>query len=263
MSKKIIFALLSTMIIIAVASSAILVNHPSANSPSTTTPSTSPLPTPTPIPQKTVVICFDDGWLSQLDAFSILDRYGYKATLGIITSYVEDNYPAYMNWSTIENLTQQGYDIESHTVSHESLSNLTITQLSYELKQSQQDLLTHGVNSSILIYPYGDGYDNQTVIDAVSRYYQYARDVIPGHVDLTSFDDYAISASEVQDTTSLAGFANLVSAQGNDVTVLFYHKISYEHDYAVTPENFAAQMQYLHDNGFVILTMKQVFGISG
>ena len=223
-------------------------------------PLTSSSSTPTPVLPKTVVICFDDGWLSQLKAVSILDHYNYKATLGIITSYVEDNYPDYLNWSTVESLAHQGYDIESHTVSHESLNNLTVTQLSYELKQSQQDLLAHDINSSILIYPYGDGYDNQTVRDAVSRYYLFARDVLAEHVDLASFDEYAISAFEVEDTATLADFANLINAQGNDLTILFYHNINYEHDYSVTPENFAAQMQYLHDNGFTVRTMRQIFG---
>ena len=259
-TATVVFLVTLFMIIITLGSSGILQDSPSANPSPTPTHSTSSLPSPTSALQKIVVITFDDGWLSQLNAIQIMDRYGYKATFGIVTNYIDSNYSAYMSWSTIENLAQHGHDIESHTASHESLNDLTVAQLSYELKQSQIDLLVHGINSSILVYPYGDGYNNQTVREAVSRYYQYARTVLPGAVDMLSFDKYALLVSEVEDTTTFDDFKNVVGTQANAVTILCYHKVSYEDDEtAVTPEDFALQMQYLHDNGFKILTLKQVF----
>lgn len=256
--SSIIILLITVTLIISLTSAAILTSNSPGSTP-TPTQIPSPQSTKTPTLNKTVIITFDDGWLSQLNAIPTLDQYNYKATFGIITSYVKNNYSAYMNWSTIENLAKQGHDIGSHTTTHENLNNLTTAQLSYELKQSQQDLLAHGINSTLLIYPYGDGYDNQTVRDAASLYYNFARNIFPGYVDLTSYDRYAISAFEIEDEFTLHEFANIVDTQEDAVTVLFYHKISYDHDYSVTPENFAAQMQYLYDNGFTVLTMKQLF----
>jgi peptidoglycan/xylan/chitin deacetylase (PgdA/CDA1 family) len=255
---SLIITLFIASLVITIASTAIL----TANLPnSTPNPTQLPTPSPTkpPTMYKTVIITFDDGWISQLNAIPILDKYNYKATFGIITSYEVNNYSAYMNWSTIENLATQGHDIQSHTTTHVSLNSLTTAQLSYELKQSQQELQSHGINATILIYPYGDGYDNQTVRNAASLYYQYARDIQPGPIDLTAYDRYAISATEIEDEITLSEFADLLNTQQNGITIIFYHKISYDHDYSVTPENFAAQMQYLHDHNFTVLTMKQIF----
>ena len=68
-------------------------------------------------PPKAVVLTFDDGWKSALNAVPILERYRMKASFWIITGAgigID-----YLEWSDIEQLARNPlFQIESHTVTH-------------------------------------------------------------------------------------------------------------------------------------------------
>jgi len=68
-------------------------------------------------PRKAVVLTFDDGWKSALNAVPILERYRMKASFWIITGAgigID-----YLEWSDIERLARNPlFQIESHTVTH-------------------------------------------------------------------------------------------------------------------------------------------------
>jgi len=107
--------------------------------------------------QKVVCIVFDDGWLNQYtNALPILDEYGFKAAFNIITAY-PDKVPEYMNWNQIKTLYSQGHTIGSHTVDHFILDGLDAASIEYQLSQSKQDLLKHGINTPLFVYPEGKG----------------------------------------------------------------------------------------------------------
>jgi peptidoglycan/xylan/chitin deacetylase (PgdA/CDA1 family) len=234
-------------------------------------PITQALPTPQnyvyqlTIPQngeRVVCIVFDDGWQNQYDnAVPIMDQYGFKATFAIITSY-PDNNKNYMNWNEIVTLANNGQDIESHTVNHYWLSTLDTASIEYQLSQSKQDLLKYGINASIFIYPSGEGAGNSTVEALVAENYLLARSINPGSLNMTGqFDRYNLPSYTMSNKTTFDDFKSYVSDAGNSTVVtLYYHRVSNEDvSTAVTPDLFAAEMQYLHDNGFTVQTMKQLF----
>src|SRR6476469_11256256 len=66
-------------------------------------------------------------------------------------------------------------DIEAHTMNHLHLNKLSSVDLDYEIGQSKQCLLDHGINSTIFAYPYSEGSDNSTVVNTVAKYYYLAR----------------------------------------------------------------------------------------
>lgn len=80
-----------------------------------------------------------------------------------------------MTWDDIKALSELGYDIQSHGVSHKDLTTLSAEQLEYEVGQSKQSLLEHGINSTIFGPPYAAGHGNSTIVDTVSKYYDMAR----------------------------------------------------------------------------------------
>jgi hypothetical protein len=208
---------------------------------------------------KVVAISFDDCYKSQLEAIPVLDQYGFKATFGIVTSYT--SYKAYMKWQDIQNLALQGHDIESHTCTHAHLETVSYETLIFELQESKKELLDHGINASILIYPFGEGYNNSTVLSAVSKFYQYARSTQTHSLNITSnFEPLAVPAFNIMNNVTMPIFSDILNGtKGNSVGVIYYHKIGYDNDYtSVTPENFKAQMQYLHDNNFTVIPMKQL-----
>lgn len=213
--------------------------------------------------QRVVCIVFDDGWQNQFDtAIPTLNYYGFKAIFGIITSYANRSNSNYVNWSEIITLAKNGMDIESHTYSHLNLNQQDDASIIYQLTQSKKDLLDHGVNSSILIYPEGGGAGNSTVESLVQQYYLVARGITDAQLDLSSpFDRFDLPAYTMSHTTTVSQFEKIVNNAGNStIVILYYHKISDENvDTATSPQIFSTEMQYLHDNNFDVMTLSQLF----
>jgi len=124
---------------------------------------------------KLVILNFDDGRKTQFtEAKPILDKYGFKATFYIVCNYV-GNKPGYMNWSEVNQLHAEGHDIESHTMNHADLSDASNKSLEYQIGKSKECLQQHGINATNFAYPFDKGWDNKTVVNTVSKYYDLAR----------------------------------------------------------------------------------------
>lgn len=131
---------------------------------------------------KAVVLAFDDAWKSQFTyAKPVLDRFGFKGTFFIVCNYAGRG-PDRMTWNDIQTLVRQGHDIESHSMNHIPLDDLSQQQLNYEIGQSKQCIIDHALVTSngndsvpIFAYPYDIGHTNITVIDTVAKYYQFGR----------------------------------------------------------------------------------------
>jgi len=131
---------------------------------------------------KAVILTLDDGYKSQYtNAKPILDKYGYKATFDIICNDVENGEGvvrpnARMSWEDIIALYKEGYDIGSHSMDHKDLSQMSKKMVNFEVGQSKQCLLDHGINNiTTFAYPFNGGSDEASVIDIVAKYYSLAR----------------------------------------------------------------------------------------
>lgn len=217
------------------------------------------LPTIPSADQKVVCIVFDDGWKNQLDALPILESYGFKATFAIVTGYT--SYPDYMRWKDIRTLSSAGMDIASHTDTHLDLGKTSIQTLYAELSKSQAILRSRGYSANIFVYPYGESADNQTVQEAVAQFYLVARGTAEGKCNLADCDRYNLQSYDVFHDVTIADFsACLEGTGGANVTVLYYHKIADgQEDTAVSSATFGAQMQYIHDSGYKVETLSELF----
>ena len=75
-----------------------------------------------PLPEKPVVITFDDGYLDNYNnAFPILKKYNMKATIFLISDYV-GVYPNYLTWDKALEMQEHQIDLESHTLNHVELT---------------------------------------------------------------------------------------------------------------------------------------------
>ncbi|HEY7228548.1 MAG TPA: polysaccharide deacetylase family protein [Nitrososphaeraceae archaeon] len=124
---------------------------------------------------KVVILNFDDGRKSQFtQAKPILDKYGFKATFYVVCNYL-DNKEGYMNWKEVKTLQKEGHDIESHTMNHANLSDLSKKDVIYEVGQSKKCLEDHGINATTFAYPFNEGASDKKVINIVAKYYDLAR----------------------------------------------------------------------------------------
>ncbi len=108
------------------------------------------------LPDNPVLITFDDGYRDNYDnAYPILQKYGFKATVFVVTSFL-GKYPNYMTWDQAREMDANGISIESHTVDHKSMTDLTDDQLRTELvnsKKKAEQELGHPVD--YMAYPTG------------------------------------------------------------------------------------------------------------
>ena len=109
------------------------------------------------LPNKPVLITFDDGYEDNyVNAYPILKKYGFKATIFVVTSFLDKNKKGYMSWDQAREMDANGISIQSHTVDHKSMTDLTDDQLRMELvdsKKKAEKELGHPVN--YMAYPTG------------------------------------------------------------------------------------------------------------
>ena len=85
----------------------------------------------------TVIFTFDDGWTDQYtNAYPILNEKGFKATIYVNSSTVQNNADNFMTLSQLQGLYASGWDISNHTTNHNSsLGYLTDAASMEQLKQ--------------------------------------------------------------------------------------------------------------------------------
>jgi len=139
------------------------------------------------LPDHPVIITFDDGYQNlYTEAYPILKERGMTATAFIPTSKIaesaeerKDNswdapeapYPAnHLIWEEVQALYEAGFAIESHTVSHPLLEQISKNWVERELVDSRkelQDRLGHDVY--FLCYPYSSGAYDAEIQSQVSE----------------------------------------------------------------------------------------------
>jgi hypothetical protein len=126
---------------------------------------------------KLVMMTFGDTLKGQITtAKPVLDKYGFKASFFITCDWVglQKSKSPRMNWQDISALQNDGQDIESKTMTHRNLSQLSVTDLNFEVSQSKKCLSDHGINATIFATPHGDEWNNATIINEISKYYNLA-----------------------------------------------------------------------------------------
>ena len=125
---------------------------------------------------KVVILSFDDGWKSQYtNATPILNKYGFKASFYLVCNYIGKD-ESRLNWQDVAALYKQGHDIGSHSMNHDDLSKMSKKELEFEIGQSKQCLLDHGINNvTSFAYPFSEAAHKDAVVKIVSKYYDFAR----------------------------------------------------------------------------------------
>jgi hypothetical protein len=95
----------------------------------------------------------------------------------------------------------------------------------------------------------------------VAQYYLVARGTDEGQCNITTADRYNLKSYDVYHDVTMQDFNDYVNGtQGNNITILYYHKISGDNeDTAISKEVFQAQMQYLKDNNYTVESLSQAF----
>jgi peptidoglycan/xylan/chitin deacetylase (PgdA/CDA1 family) len=126
-----------------------------------------------------IVLTFDDGCEKFYDTtFPILDSFNFTATVYPITGFLGEslilnkkNYPhlKVLSKNMLMDLSKMGVNIGAHSVNHPKLTNVSIKEAEFQIKQCKDDLeqlLAKKIDS--FSYPHGD-FDKK-IIKLVKNY---------------------------------------------------------------------------------------------
>ncbi len=121
------------------------------------------------LPDNPIVITFDDGFYCNYSrAFRILSRFGYTATIFLISEQIRTNgdviegLNSYMSWLEVKEMLKAGFEFGSHTVSHPDLNNLSEEEAFIQAKHSKQKIEEElGEQIYFFCYPF-DRFNNST-----------------------------------------------------------------------------------------------------
>lgn len=126
-----------------------------------------------PFPEETrtaIALVFDDGRMSAYTNASV-DLGSYPGSLAVVTWWVGT--PTHMGWAEIQNLSDAGWEILSHGVTHTDMTALSDSALRAEFLNSKRSIEENVTNCTVtgFIYP-GNSRSNAT--DLVGwEYYDY------------------------------------------------------------------------------------------
>lgn len=206
------------------------------------------------LPQKAVVVTFDDGWLDNyIYAFPVIKKYKINAAVFLITNRVEnaslqnselqtlnskltiptheeskslikngESYKVVLNWKLIKEMLDSGLvEFYSHTKSHAKCSSLPEKELMEELKESRQIIEKRlGRPCSCFCWPYGK-YNDIALAIAREAGYKAIFTTNHGAVEAGS-DPFAINRIIVKD--SIAWFKKRMLIYTNTILSRLYLK---------------------------------------
>jgi peptidoglycan/xylan/chitin deacetylase (PgdA/CDA1 family) len=170
----------------------------------------------TELPEKPVILTFDDGYRDNYEnAFPIMQKYGQVGTFFILTGVTEAGDPNYMTWAMLREMAEAGMNIEIHAHEHLDLANRDDAYLKYQVADPA-DILEQrlGYHPRFMAYP-GGSYDENTIKALKDADYWLGLTTRFGCLHFTG-GEYELPRIRVRGDYSLAFFADLLESAFDD-----------------------------------------------
>ncbi len=125
------------------------------------------------LPERAVVITFDDGYRSVLAAAPILREFGFSATFFLLcgAEHLGRWQPPWplLTWEEAGALAEAGHELGAHTLTHPALPLLAPAAAEHELAEAQRVIASRtGQQARALAYPFGA---RSAAVEALARRY--------------------------------------------------------------------------------------------
>jgi len=214
------------------------------------------------IPDKLVALTFDDGCESQYSVVApLLKKFGFNATFFMCEfppNYKDST--MYMTWAKVKKLSEDGFEIGNHTLSHSKINQIARHEVIEEIKA-----IEYKCDSVGIIKPQSFAYPayrlNATSLEILKGLgYKYARAVgnrayspIVDHPYL--IPSWAMKSDNRDDIRKAFHEAK----NGNIVVITVHGVPDIEHPWVNTPSKlFEEHLQYLSDNGFKVISIRDL-----
>lgn len=226
------------------------------------------------IPEKTVVLTFDDAVKSQITFVApLLERLGFKATFFISHCWMDDKVN-FLTWDDVADLNRRGFEIGNHTWTHDAFDTAEKgAKLGEELQKVEDALAQAGVPKPVSFAWPGDNFGPEGIEQLEKHGYKLARrgmqpEVPYGEVKVGPALDVAKnhpllipSTGDAYPDWTLEHFKKVVASGGHGkIVVLQFHGVpDPTHPWVNTPpEMFRQYMNYLKQNGYRAIAMRDL-----
>jgi len=118
-----------------------------------------------PLPEKPIVLTFDDGYQDNYtNAYPLLKKYGFVGTFFIVTEPVDKGRAGYMSWAQIEIMSTGGMEIGAHSYTHHlGLRGKSVDYIIWQAVGSKEAIEAR-IQQPVRFFSYpSGGYDEQVV----------------------------------------------------------------------------------------------------
>jgi len=227
-----------------------------------------------PIPDKTVVLTFDDAVKSHRAYVGpLLQELGFGATFFVTALWMGDQ-ENFMSWAEIAELHAMGFEIGNHSWSHPSFGSPRVAaRLAGQLALVENELAALGVPKPVSFAWCGNAFSPEAVEVLAQRGFQFARrgmqpEVAYGKSLPGPLYDPAVhhpllipSAGDAYPSWTLDDFRRAVDrAKDGQIAVVQFHGVpDVAHPWVHTPpERFAEYMRYLKEHGFNVIALRDL-----
>ncbi len=230
-----------------------------------------------PIPDKLIVLTFDDGCKSQVTFVApILKQYGFGATFYITEGLgFLKNKEAYMSWKEVQMLDHDGFEIGNHTRNHRNVTQQSAQELNSDLMHIDMRCEEYGITRpTTFCYP---GYShNGASVKIIADYgFHFARRGVAPEFQYNSDGGrgpaYIPSVHHplLIPTTGASGpnwgFEDFLwaigQAENGKIAVLTFHGVpDLEHPWVHTePKAFESYIEHLATNDYKVIALRDLY----
>jgi peptidoglycan/xylan/chitin deacetylase (PgdA/CDA1 family) len=173
------------------------------------------------LPANPVILTFDDGFSDfYTEALPVLKRYGFVATLYLVTAYIngtsrwlqregEATRPM-LTWDQIADISSAGIECAAHTHTHPELDTLPLSQAREEIVQCKQ-LLEQHIGQEVLSFAYPYGYHTTSIKQLVKEAGYTSACAVKYEMSTETTDPFALTRLIVSADMSVDELANALT----------------------------------------------------
>lgn len=210
-----------------------------------------------PIPDKLVVLTFDDGVSTHATYVApLLKKYGFGGSFYVceFPPDFQDKHK-YMSWEQIRQLHDMGFEVANHTGRHTHLNEIEGPEIVRELEYIEDRCAQYGIPTP-QTFAYPAYYTNPEAVSILAdKGYTFARIGGARPYDPRVDHPYFIPSYSTTGADKLRVLKAIQEAKDGKIVVLTVHGVpDYAHDWVTTPrELFEAYLQYLRDHQYTVI----------
>lgn len=186
------------------------------------------------LPVRPVLITFDDGFEDfYTGAFSTLREYNFKATLYIVTKYVEGTSRwlqregeadrPMLTWDQVREISAVGIECGGHTHTHPQLDTIAHSRVREEVSTCKKILEEH-LGQEVRSFAYPFGYHTEAIKQIVREAGYSSACAVRYEMCSEETDQFALTRLKVGPTTSVAKLESLLTSDTSSMFVEAYKR---------------------------------------